>query len=170
MNPAFYFNQAGQANGLPARNGNGMSATHYMPQPAFRPGMADPSTMQRKRAQSKQGPQLMEDNEEASGDELDDISSRDIAMARYKRNHDYLSEIFTPYNAASIVPPPLDIAHTKEELNSLIALKQEKESFWASLASLNEATNAQDIDEVTLKYGQQQQLKIEHALQGVRRL
>ncbi|OAD74298.1 hypothetical protein PHYBLDRAFT_158672 [Phycomyces blakesleeanus NRRL 1555(-)] len=157
-----------------------------MPQPAFRPGMADPSTMQRKRAQSKQGPQLMEDNEEASGDELDDISSRDIAMARYKRNHDYLSEIFTPYNAASIVPPPLDIAHTKEELNSLIeehdtkvkeqkvtheermkALKQEKESFWASLASLNEATNAQDIDEVTLKYGQQQQLKIEHALQGV---
>lgn len=32
-------------------------------------------------------------------DELDDISARDIAMARYKRNHDYLSEIFTPYNA-----------------------------------------------------------------------
>jgi hypothetical protein len=30
---------------------------------------------------------------------LDDISARDIAMARYKRNHDYLSEIFTPYNA-----------------------------------------------------------------------
>ena len=35
-------------------------------------------------------------------DELDDISARDIAMARYKRNHDYLSEIFTPYSAGNI--------------------------------------------------------------------
>ncbi|KAI9012011.1 hypothetical protein CLU79DRAFT_433506 [Phycomyces nitens] len=128
----------------------------------------------------------MEDTEDASGDELDDISSRDIAMARYKRNHDYLSEIFTPYNAASIVPPPLDIAHTKEELNSLIeehdakvkeqkasheermkTLKQERENFWASLASLNEATNGQAIETASLKYGQQHQLKIEHTLQGV---
>lgn len=53
-------------------------------------------------------------------DELDDISARDIAMARYKRNHDYLSEIFTPYNAASIVPPPLDINQTKEALDKQI--------------------------------------------------
>jgi hypothetical protein len=36
-------------------------------------------------------------------DELDDISARDIAMARYKRNHDYFSEIFTPYNAGNVL-------------------------------------------------------------------
>lgn len=42
---------------------------------------------------------MTDDADEPSGDELDDISARDIAMARYKRNHDYLSEIFTPYNA-----------------------------------------------------------------------
>lgn len=73
-------------------------------------------------------------------DELDDISARDIAMARYKRNHDYLSEIFTPYNAcnykhtlfyykhvlltlvfvASILSPPLDISQSKQELEQQI--------------------------------------------------
>ena len=80
-------------------------------------------------------------------DELDDISARDIAMARYKRNHDYLSEIFTPYSAgnipykyvnicisirllalkhslgffvASIVPPPLEIPQSKEDITKSI--------------------------------------------------
>lgn len=72
-------------------------------------------------------------------DELDDISARDIAVARYKRNHDYLSEIFTPYKAGKqkhrmflfflllifcflehIVPPPLEIQQSKEELEKLI--------------------------------------------------
>lgn len=57
-------------------------------------------------------------------------------MARYKRNHDYLSEIFTPYNAcklhpsnilliltlfvASITPAALDFSQTKEELEKQI--------------------------------------------------
>lgn len=41
-------------------------------------------------------------------DELDDISARDIAMARYKRNHDYLSEIFTPYNACKYFLDDID--------------------------------------------------------------
>ena len=45
---------------------------------------------------------MADDADEPSGDELDDISARDIAMARYKRNHDYLSEIFTPYNAGRL--------------------------------------------------------------------
>lgn len=48
---------------------------------------------------SRQSAAMTDDADEPSGDELDDISARDIAMARYKRNHDYLSEIFTPYNA-----------------------------------------------------------------------
>ncbi|RCH79878.1 hypothetical protein CU098_007856, partial [Rhizopus stolonifer] len=61
-----------------------------------------------------------EEMEELSGDELDDISARDIAIARYKRNHDYLSEIFTPYKAEYIIPPPLEIQQSKEELEKLI--------------------------------------------------
>jgi hypothetical protein len=112
---------------------------------------------------------------------LDDISARDIAMARYKRNHDYLSEIFTPYNAckkrkkkrmvidngqlimlclASIVPPPLDINQTKEELDKqikeykersvrqkrehqekMIQLEKEQASFWSLMNTLTEANN-----------------------------
>ncbi|KAI8072930.1 hypothetical protein BC940DRAFT_316381 [Gongronella butleri] len=100
-----------------------------------------------------------EDRDEPSGDELDDISARDIAMARYKRNHDYLSEIFTPYNADHIVPPPLDIFQTSDELQKLMEeqtkltqqqkadhddklqqFRQERDEFWAHLHKLNDAT------------------------------
>ncbi|KAI7866414.1 hypothetical protein BDF14DRAFT_1812902 [Spinellus fusiger] len=168
MNPAFYFNQPGHPNAN------------------FRPGMTDPSALQRKRAQTKQGTQLMDENEEASGDELDDISSRDIAMARYKRNHDYLSEIFTPYNAASIVPPSVELAYTKEEILALMeehakkaqqqknhhaermkALEKERDTFWALMAEMNQTTTVEQMDAVRTHYGKEHHMDIEHTLQNV---
>ncbi|KAI7875734.1 uncharacterized protein EV154DRAFT_526428 [Mucor mucedo] len=124
---------------------------------------------------------LTDDADEPSGDELDDISARDIAMARYKRNHDYLSEIFTPYNAASIVPPPLDISQTKEELDKQIEehkervvrqktsheekmklLEKEQEKFWKLMGQLNEASTLETIDEASHALAKEMGVRIEH--------
>ncbi|RUS23042.1 hypothetical protein BC937DRAFT_92997 [Endogone sp. FLAS-F59071] len=71
-----------------------------MPQ-AQQQHMHQSSSSSKKRSSQKQkslpqGP-YNDEGEEPSGDELDEISARDIAMARYKRNHDYLAEVFSPY-------------------------------------------------------------------------
>ncbi|CAO3685198.1 unnamed protein product [Rhizopus stolonifer] len=87
------------------------------------PMMAKRVPQPNKMRQSMSAPEEME---ELSGDELDDISARDIAIARYKRNHDYLSEIFTPYKAEYIIPPPLEIRQSKEELEKLIQEHEQK--------------------------------------------
>ncbi|KAF9908066.1 hypothetical protein BX616_000257, partial [Lobosporangium transversale] len=46
---------------------------------------------------AQQQAQAQEDAEEPSGDELDYLTARDVAIARYKRNHDYIAEVFSPY-------------------------------------------------------------------------
>ncbi|CAH1758361.1 10591_t:CDS:10 [Entrophospora sp. SA101] len=45
------------------------------------------------------------ETDEPSGDELDGLKFREVAMLRYKRNHDFISEIFSPYSVHSIKPP-----------------------------------------------------------------
>ncbi|KAI8353168.1 hypothetical protein B0O80DRAFT_377441, partial [Mortierella sp. GBAus27b] len=45
-----------------------------------------------------------EEAEEPSGDELDFLTARDVAIARYRRNHDYIAEVFSPYPTARIIP------------------------------------------------------------------
>ncbi|KAI8997278.1 hypothetical protein BDB01DRAFT_28505 [Pilobolus umbonatus] len=119
--------------------------------------------------------------DEPSGDELDDISARDIAMARYKRNHDYLSEIFTPYNASSILPPPLDISQSKEELKKQIdqykertqsdnvrckeriaSLEKEYSLFWQKMNDLNEANSLESIEDATRSLSKDMNSVVEH--------
>lgn len=46
---------------------------------------------------AQQQAQAQEDAEEPSGDELDFLTAKDVAIARYKRNHDYIAEVFSPY-------------------------------------------------------------------------
>ncbi|KAG0172865.1 hypothetical protein DFQ28_009869 [Apophysomyces sp. BC1034] len=206
MQPTFYYNQSANSPGVaPPLGAAGrpfnpaqmaVPPGHYMQAPPFRngPPMHDPAAMHRKRAVNKPsrpgGMPLAEEADEPSGDELDDISARDIAMARYKRNHDYLSEIFTPYNADAIVPPPLDISHSKEELTKLIdehevrmkaqktsherrveELEQERRKFWTLLKELSGAPTLevqQDAaDNSSNQLAQLMGVKIEHTMQQV---
>ncbi|ORX59062.1 hypothetical protein BCR36DRAFT_408596 [Piromyces finnis] len=51
-------------------------------------------------------------------DEYDVIQSREISIGRYRRNHDYMSEILSPYNIDSIEPPEIIDINTKENLNN----------------------------------------------------
>ncbi|ORE19858.1 hypothetical protein BCV71DRAFT_242584 [Rhizopus microsporus] len=130
---------------------------------------------------------IPEELEEPSGDELDDISARDIAVARYKRNHDYLSEIFTPYKAEHIVPPPLEIQQSKEELEKLIqeqeqlAIEQEKqhqaklsrfqkehELFKQSMNRLVQAKTLESIDEVSQHIAKDMNARLEHRAEQIK--
>ncbi|KAI9277131.1 hypothetical protein BDA99DRAFT_127334 [Phascolomyces articulosus] len=229
-NPAFYYSQggsqmAGAGRGMPSAQ-MGAPPPHYMQQPAFRnmpPGAGgppDPAAMQqqqpppqqhhhRSKRQSKQAGALVENNDEPSGDELDDISARDIAMARYKRNHDYLSEIFTPYSAgniymlvylccfliffliifcstASIVPPPLEIPQSKEDITKAIeneeksinertnkfeerlqALKQKQDGYWKLLRQLEKANDLEQFDEASTEFKNATGIKLEHIKENV---
>ncbi|KAI8987670.1 hypothetical protein BDF20DRAFT_910243 [Mycotypha africana] len=204
MSSAYYYNQqqtgsvpphmAQQnlaARGIPGQIGLNPLQGQYVQQqqqPQYRnqPSMMD----SRKRGHSKatrQNLPVPEDVDEPSGDELDDISARDIAMARYKRNHDYLSEIFTPYNAEFIVSPPLDIVQTKEELekqiddykeraekrkkifeDKLASIEQEQNKYWALLSKLNEAKALQDIDKSSEDLAKELGVKIEHTNKSIR--
>ncbi|RUS29737.1 hypothetical protein BC938DRAFT_480301, partial [Jimgerdemannia flammicorona] len=96
----------------------GMPPQGMMPQQQQQ--MQHQSSGSRKRSSQKQKSlpqgQFNEEGEDPSGDELDDISARDIAMARYKRNHDYLAEVFSPYPISAITGPALDLPLDKEEL------------------------------------------------------
>jgi len=51
-------------------------------------------------------------------DENDILQSRDISIGRYRRNHDYMSEILSPYNIDSIEPPEIIDINSKESLNN----------------------------------------------------
>ncbi|KAI9498332.1 hypothetical protein BDB00DRAFT_799864 [Zychaea mexicana] len=129
---------------------------------------------------------LVEDNDEPSGDELDDISARDIAMARYKRNHDYLSEIFTPYSAASIVPPPLEVPQRKEDLEKAIenedkaicertaeydqrlkTLKQKQDDYWSLLTQLDKADNIEQLSATAEQFKITTGINLEHVKENV---
>ncbi|KAI8088651.1 uncharacterized protein BX664DRAFT_313934 [Halteromyces radiatus] len=168
--------------------GSPVPQQHYVQNPVpYRNPIHQETTRKRShKSSSRQAvPQQQEDNE-PSGDELDDISARDIAMARYKRNHDYFSEIFTPYNADSIEPPPLDISQSKEELlrlideqkqkskeqqeeheNRLDQFRQERDQFWKSLANLKEATSIEAIDKAAQAMAETINGKVEHNTENV---
>ncbi|CAG8689818.1 10235_t:CDS:10, partial [Acaulospora morrowiae] len=47
----------------------------------------------------------VEETDEPSGDELDNLKLREVSMSRFKRNHEYLSEIFSAYSISNIIPP-----------------------------------------------------------------
>ncbi|KAL7318538.1 hypothetical protein PS15m_001773 [Mucor circinelloides] len=189
--PPLSMNQQQPPRGIPGQIGINPTPQHYLQQQQqqqYRNQAMNDSHKKRSQAKpSRQSAAMTDDADEPSGDELDDISARDIAMARYKRNHDYLSEIFTPYNAASIVPPPLDINQSKEEIEKqieefkektsaqkkehdekMMRLEQEQQQFWTMMNELNQANALESIDDAANNLAKALGVRIDHSLQNVK--
>ncbi|KAG0338468.1 hypothetical protein BG000_003925 [Podila horticola] len=113
---------------------------------------------------AQQQAQAQEDAEEPSGDELDFLTSKDVAIARYKRNHDYVAEVFSPYPTSRIIPTKTDytesISYLKEQsaksgdnLENLVTehdekikrFKAEAAVFYKGLDDLKQATTVQEV-------------------------
>ncbi|KAI7817112.1 hypothetical protein BC939DRAFT_403025 [Gamsiella multidivaricata] len=111
---------------------------------------------------AQQQAQAQEDAEEPSGDELDFLTARDVAIARYKRNHDYIAEVFSPYPTSRIIPPrpeyeksieflkalgakhEIDLdALTEEHDEKIKKFRAEAAVFYKGLEGLKQATTAQ---------------------------
>ncbi|KAG9071496.1 hypothetical protein KI688_005708 [Linnemannia hyalina] len=113
---------------------------------------------------AQQQAQAQEDAEEPSGDELDFLTAKDVAVARYKRNHDYIAEVFSPYPTSRIIPPQpefqqsiaflkslsekhnddLDAAKT-EHTEKIKKFKAEATVLYKGLEELKQATTAQEV-------------------------
>ncbi|KAF9140178.1 hypothetical protein BGX30_006918 [Mortierella sp. GBA39] len=113
---------------------------------------------------AQQQAQAQEDAEEPSGDELDFLTAKDVAVARYKRNHDYIAEVFSPYPTSRIIPPQpefqqsiaflkslsekhnddLDAAKT-EHTEKIKKFKAEATVLYKGLEELKQATTVQEV-------------------------
>ncbi|CAG8442182.1 24163_t:CDS:2 [Gigaspora rosea] len=68
---------------------------------------------------------VVDEADEPSGDELDNLKFREVSMARFKRCHEYIAEIFSPYSISSIIPPESPYqSKNVEELKKQIAETQ----------------------------------------------
>ncbi|KAG4086787.1 hypothetical protein H8356DRAFT_1059640 [Neocallimastix lanati (nom. inval.)] len=108
------------------QNMNQMNKPMMQQQPQIPPqqNYSRPHTPHRKKTNSN--PYRYDDEE--SGDELDVLQARDISIGRYRRNHDYMSEILSPYNIDSIEPPEIIDINNRENLsNELEKLTKEIE-------------------------------------------
>ncbi|KAI9104844.1 hypothetical protein DFS34DRAFT_645539 [Phlyctochytrium arcticum] len=63
-----------------------------------------------------------EEVHEILGDEIDASMGRAVALERYKRNHEFLDMIFSPYNSATLVSPQMVSDASQERL---VALKEQ---------------------------------------------
>ncbi|KAF9189657.1 hypothetical protein BGZ51_009386 [Haplosporangium sp. Z 767] len=113
---------------------------------------------------AQQQAQAQEDAEEPSGDELDFLTARDVAIARYKRNHDYIAEVFSPYPTSRIIPPKpeyqksvgflkslsekcgddLDVLKSEHD-EKIKKFKAEAAVFYKGLEELKQATTDQEV-------------------------
>ncbi|KAJ3091916.1 hypothetical protein HK102_012588 [Quaeritorhiza haematococci] len=112
---------------------------------------------------------MVEDENDPSGDELDGTVTRHVAIQRYKRNHEYIDEIFSPYHVDSIIPPPLidtnpekleTLRRKKDELKEEIeklkrrqigqtaALRAMAKTTWKAIDDVKKANNLQDLSNV----------------------
>ncbi|KAI8052536.1 hypothetical protein BDF22DRAFT_656050 [Syncephalis plumigaleata] len=55
----------------------------------------------------------------SSTTEQDQWTERDVALDRYRRHHDYMAELFSPYSTGQIEPPASPYAVSEEEKNKL---------------------------------------------------
>ncbi|KAF8936404.1 hypothetical protein BGZ58_004221 [Dissophora ornata] len=113
---------------------------------------------------AQQQAQAQEDAEDPSGDELDFLTARDVAIARYKRNHDYIAEVFSPYPTSRITPPrpeyeksieflkalsskhEIDLEAVREEHDEKIKkFKADASVFYRGLEDLKQATTVQEV-------------------------
>ncbi|RIA89418.1 hypothetical protein C1645_824875 [Glomus cerebriforme] len=83
----------------------------------------------------------VEEADEPSGDEIDNLKFREVAMSRFKRNHDYISEIFSAYSVSSIIPP----TSVYQEKN-IDELKQQLAVHQADIEKLN-SEHSEKIEE-----------------------
>ncbi|TPX62508.1 hypothetical protein SpCBS45565_g06993 [Spizellomyces sp. 'palustris'] len=100
----------------------------------------------RKRGRMKPSMQpraFLEDDHDPSGDELDGSVSRAVALERYKRNHEFIDMIFSPYPIASIIPPQV-ISDTSAD--RLEALKRQQVEVGEEMGKLAQS-NADEIKE-----------------------
>ncbi|KAF9405155.1 hypothetical protein BGZ94_003737, partial [Podila epigama] len=119
---------------------------------------------QQAQIQAQQQAQAQEDAEEPSGDELDLLTAKDVAIARYKRNHDYIAEVFSPYPTSTILPTKVNYAGSIEYLKELQSkngdnleelasahdekikkFKAEAAVFYKGLDDLKQATTMKDV-------------------------
>ncbi|KAF9362670.1 hypothetical protein BGX34_005735 [Mortierella sp. NVP85] len=105
---------------------------------------------------AQQQAQAQEDAEEPSGDELDFLTARDVAIARYRRNHDYIAEVFSPYSIEyekSIeflrtlnTRSEFDVDAVKLEHDEKIKrFKAEAGVFYKGLEELKQATTVKEV-------------------------
>ncbi|KAG6841024.1 hypothetical protein C0991_002572 [Blastosporella zonata] len=91
-----------------------------------------------------------------SGDEIDHISTRTLALNRYKRNHDMMNEVFkyAAYGAKHTPPrpPPYSIFDKTEIEEKTAKLQQEIEALNASLAE-RRAARQRDQPDVAMAFG-----------------
>ncbi|KNZ73233.1 SWI/SNF and RSC complexes subunit ssr4 [Termitomyces sp. J132] len=91
-----------------------------------------------------------------SGDEIDHISTRTLALNRYKRNHDMMNEVFqfAAYGDKHAPPPPRPYSiFDKNDIEQRTAkLREEVEVLKASLAELK-AARQQDRPDVVMTFG-----------------
>ncbi|KAJ3275474.1 hypothetical protein HDV01_000301 [Terramyces sp. JEL0728] len=90
---------------------------------------------------------MVEDDREPSGDELDKGYGRLMALERYKRNHLYIEQVFSPYNVSNLVSPKLfaDVSESR-----MTAIKQHQQELDAELKELQDKYQA-DIEDFKKK-------------------
>ncbi|KAF9577777.1 hypothetical protein BGW38_006789, partial [Lunasporangiospora selenospora] len=142
-------------------------SSHKKHHPQGHPHHQQPQLTPQQQAQvmAQQQAQAQEDAEEPSGDELDFLTARDVAIARYKRNHDYIDEVFSPYPISTIMPPRSDYEVSVQFLNNLRdtqdqegfdrmkenheekikRFKAEAAVFYKGLEELKQATTVQEV-------------------------
>ncbi|KAF8158213.1 hypothetical protein B0H34DRAFT_445707 [Crassisporium funariophilum] len=76
-------------------------------------------------------PQQQQREEDDSGDEVDQISTRTLAVARYKRNHDWMNDVFrqAAYGSRTAEPQPTPYSiFSKDDMDEKAKLQEEIEA------------------------------------------
>ncbi|KAG6850215.1 hypothetical protein H0H93_016394 [Arthromyces matolae] len=114
---------------------------------------------ERARAQAAAGGRPPRPEEDDSGDEVDHIATRTLALNRYRRNHDMMNEVFkfAAYGDKHTSPPPrpysiFDKNEIERKTVTIAKLEEEIEALNTSLAE-RRAARQQDRPDVVMSFG-----------------
>ncbi|KAJ3039772.1 hypothetical protein HDV00_011899 [Rhizophlyctis rosea] len=116
----------------------------------------------------------IEDENEPSGDELDESVESLVALERYKRNHEFIDQIFSPYSIVGLDTSQEkandeDIASMKEQVEALrkecaemeAQRKAEKEqigasakSVWRAIEEVKRAKLVEEVDQLEAQFAE----------------
>ncbi|KXS20862.1 hypothetical protein M427DRAFT_51812 [Gonapodya prolifera JEL478] len=170
MNPYRYPNVATAVPGRPVAS---QAAPKYTQMPKH------PPSLQLFGAHVKKS--QMEDNADVAGDDMDQLTIRDIALERYMRNHSYIAEVLSPFQ--SITPPSTvpkvfdeqtqakfaqDITQAKQEIESAeLSHKTTVEEFrdgstklWNALEKLEQIDSLEDLNAMISDYEAENRVRI----------